>query len=391
MAFPALDELRSRLAGADPRLIALAAAFEVGSCLAFVAAFRGVFSQRLSWRFSYEVGMAEQAANVLLPTGGAGGLALGAWALRRIGMPAERIGRRTVAFFLLTSSVNFLAVVLAGICLGLGLLEGEVALAAALIPAALAAAALVAIAFAPRLLEAAPGAGGGRLRTALTRGRGYLAAGIRDALGLIAGRRPLVVLGAIGYMALDVLVLATVFAAFGGGAPELAVFVLAYAVGQLGGLLPLPGGIGGTDGGLILAFSLLGTPVAVAAAAVLGYRAFQLGVPAVLGLTAYARLRRTLSDGGSASEYETTAGVAALRTAVAGRNSGSSRRSYSSESAGASAGGVESAGGGAALSAASRAIWSASAATSPATTVDSTTRATALTQSSSLMFITLTP
>ena len=80
---------------------------EVGSCLAFVAAFRGVFSRRLSWRFSYEVGMAEQAANVLLPTGGAGGLALGAWALRRIGMPAERIGRRTVAFFLITSSVNF--------------------------------------------------------------------------------------------------------------------------------------------------------------------------------------------------------------------------------------------------------------------------------------------
>ena len=54
--------------------------------------------------------MSEQAANVLLPTGGAGGLALGAWALRRVGMPAERIGRRTVAFFLVTSSVNFIAV-----------------------------------------------------------------------------------------------------------------------------------------------------------------------------------------------------------------------------------------------------------------------------------------
>jgi uncharacterized membrane protein YbhN (UPF0104 family) len=87
-ALPGLDDLRQRLAGADPRLIALAAVLEVGSCLAFVAVFRGVFSRRLSWRFSYEVGMAEQAANVLLPTGGAGGLALGAWALRRIGMPS---------------------------------------------------------------------------------------------------------------------------------------------------------------------------------------------------------------------------------------------------------------------------------------------------------------
>jgi hypothetical protein len=51
-ALPGLDELRDRLAGADPALIALAATLEIGSCLAFVAAFRGVFSDRLSWRFS---------------------------------------------------------------------------------------------------------------------------------------------------------------------------------------------------------------------------------------------------------------------------------------------------------------------------------------------------
>lgn len=302
-ALPGLDELRERLAGADPRLVVLAALLEVGSCLAFVAAFRGVFSRRLSWRFSYEVGMSEQAANVLLPTGGAGGLALGAWALRRIGMPAERIGRRTVAFFLITSSVNFLAVILAGIGLASGLLAGEVALVAALVPALLATAVLAAIALSPRLLDADSGAGSrGRLRTALVRGRAYLADGVRDALALIGSRRPLVVLGAIGYMGLDVLALAAVFAAFGGGAPSLGVFVLAYAVGQLGGLVPLPGGVGGTDGGLILAFGLLGTPLAVAAAAVIGYRAFQLGVPAILGIAAYARLRRTLASEGAVAE-----------------------------------------------------------------------------------------
>jgi uncharacterized membrane protein YbhN (UPF0104 family) len=89
-ALPGLGDLRERLAGANPGLIALTAALELGSCLAFVAAFKGVFSHGVSWRFSYEVGMASQAANVLLPTGGAGGLALGAWALRRIGMPAAR-------------------------------------------------------------------------------------------------------------------------------------------------------------------------------------------------------------------------------------------------------------------------------------------------------------
>ncbi len=304
-ALPGLGDLRERLTGADPALIALAAALEIGSCLAFVAAFRGVFSQRLSWRFSYEVGMAEQAANVLLPTGGAGGLALGAWALNGIGMPAERIGRRTVAFFLITSSVNFAAVIFAGLGLGLGLLPGEVALATAVIPAVLAAAALAAIALSPRLLDGAEAGSTGRIRRAIAKGRGYAADGIRDAISLLGSGRPLIVLGAIGYMALDVLALAAVFAAFGGGAPSIGVFVLAYAVGQLGGLVPLPGGVGGTDGGLILTFSLLGTPVAIAAAAVIGYRAFQLGVPAILGITAFGSLRRKLGEAPEAAHAST--------------------------------------------------------------------------------------
>jgi uncharacterized membrane protein YbhN (UPF0104 family) len=294
-ALPGLGELRERLAGADPTLIAVALILELGSCLAFVAAFRGVFSRRLSWRFSFEVGMAEQAANVLLPTGGAGGLALGAWALRRIGMPADRIGRRTVAFFLVTSTVNFFAVVIAGFGIALGVLPGSVGLLVAVVPAALAALALLAIALSPRVIEAGGTRSDGRLARLVASGRGYLAGGIRDALALLGSGRPSVVGGAIGYMGLDLLALATMFAAFGGGAPELGTFVLAYAVGQLGGLVPLPGGVGGTDGGLILVFGLLGTPVAVAAAAVVGYRIFQLGVPAILGLAGYARLRRRLA------------------------------------------------------------------------------------------------
>ena len=117
--------------------------------------------------------------------------------------------------------------------------------------------------------------------------------------------------GAVGYMALDVAALATMFAALGGGAPPLGVFVLAYAVGQLGGLIPLPGGVGGTDGGLIAAFALAGAPVAVAGAAVLAYRAFQLGVPAILGIAAFAQLRRNL--GGRRTRSSRTGGVEPAR------------------------------------------------------------------------------
>jgi uncharacterized membrane protein YbhN (UPF0104 family) len=308
VALPGLGDLRERLAGANPALVALAAAFEVGSCLAFVAVFKGVFSRRFSWRFSYEVGMAEQAANVLLPTGGAGGLALGAWALRRTGMPAERIGRRTVAFFLITSSINFGAVIVAGLALGTGLLDADVAAIVALGAAGLATLFVATLLLIPRLVdrtetESPPS---GRLRSALAKGRGYMADGIRDAVRLFASGRPLIVGGALGYMALDVLALAAMFTALGGGAPALGGFVFAYTLGQLGGLVPLPGGVGGTDGGLIAAFALLGTPVAIAAAAVLGYRAFQLGIPAIFGVAAFAQLRRSL--GGEPATEPSSAG-----------------------------------------------------------------------------------
>ena len=71
---------------------------------------------------------------------------------------------------------------------------------------------------------------------------------------------------------------------------------MAYVLGQLGGLVPLPGGVGGTDGGLVAALALYGTPLASATAAVLAYRAFQLGLPALAGTVAFGRLRQTLQQ-----------------------------------------------------------------------------------------------
>ncbi|MCW2988675.1 MAG: flippase-like protein, partial [Solirubrobacterales bacterium] len=115
-----------------------------------------------------------------------------------------------------------------------------------------------------------------------------------DAAGLLRAPQPYAVLGAIGYMALDVAALAAAFAAFG-TTPPFAAFVFAYVIGQLGGLIPLPGGIGGIDGGLIGALTLYGSPLSQATAAVLAYRVVQLGIPALLGSVAFVQLRRTLS------------------------------------------------------------------------------------------------
>jgi uncharacterized membrane protein YbhN (UPF0104 family) len=69
---------------------------------------------------------------------------------------------------------------------------------------------------------------------------------------------------------------------------------MAYLIGQLGGLVPVPGGLGGVDGGLIGTLVLYGVHVADATVAVLAYRGLLLAIPAVLGLPALAVLRRRL-------------------------------------------------------------------------------------------------
>jgi uncharacterized membrane protein YbhN (UPF0104 family) len=293
-ALPGLGDVRERFADARPGWVAVAALLELGSVVSYVVAFRGVFCRRLPWGFSAQIALAEQAANVLLPAGGAGGLALGAWALRRGGMPVAHIARRSVAFFVLTSSVNFFLAVIAGVALALGVLPGDAPPALALVPAALAAATIAGVLLLPRLLPDEPVARGGRVRRFLVGSLRAVADGVRDAVALVRARDPLVILGSIGYLAFDAAALAATFAAFGGG-PPLGVFLLAYVLGQLGGLIPVPGGLGGTDGGLVGAFVLFGTPLSTATAAVLAYRSFQLGLPALLGTAAFVRLQRTLA------------------------------------------------------------------------------------------------
>ena len=281
-SLPGLADVRERLSGASAGWLLAAGMLQILSCLAFVAAFRGVFCNRLPWRLSYEVGMAAQGTNVLLPSGGAGGLALAAWALRRTGMPTERLARRTVAFYVLTSSVNFFTAVVAGVALALAggalLWTAGPAIAAALV--------ICAVLALPRLLSRPRPGRAGRVLGALN-------AGIRDAVRLARGGNPLILAGAIGFMAFDLLALGAAFAAIG-ALPPLGALALAYVVGQLGGLIPLPGGIGGADGGLIAALVLYGTPLSSAAAAVLAYRAFQLGLPALLGALALVRLPQVL-------------------------------------------------------------------------------------------------
>lgn len=291
---PGVDDVRDRFASARAGWIAVAGVCSLVSMFGFVRALWAAFDRLVPWRRAVILGFAEQAANVLLPAGGVGGPALGALVMRRAGVPAWFAAERHAVLFLSTSCISFVALVLAGVLLAVGVLPGDVSLAASLTPAAVAAAVLAgAVAFA--LSESPPASIRGRWRQTLWSARVFVHSGARATLELLRHGDRLLILGAVTYYALDVAALAASFEAFGGDAPPLGVFVLAYTLGHAGALLPTPGGLGGTEGGLIGMFVAFGTPLSLATAAVLGYRVFQLGLPASLGGLCLLRIRRLLA------------------------------------------------------------------------------------------------
>jgi uncharacterized membrane protein YbhN (UPF0104 family) len=288
---PGLGSLRERFSGGRPGWLVLAAVLEVGSCASYVMIFRAVFCRRMSWRTSTEIGLAELAANALLSVGGAGGLALGAWILRRGGVPRGHIARRTVAFFLLTSLANVGCLVLGGLGLATGVLHGAPDRWLAILPA-IGGALAIGLALATRL---AAGAVARRARRAnVERTLRAIGDGVDEALALLRSRDLAIILGAAGYLLFDIAMLGVCFAAFGMAVPPAGVLLLAYLIGQLGGLIPVPGGIGGVDGGLIGTLVLYGVDASAAAVAVLAYRGLLLSIPALLGLPALEILRRRL-------------------------------------------------------------------------------------------------
>jgi uncharacterized protein (TIRG00374 family) len=295
---PGLGDLRSRFAHAQPVWIGIACTFEVLSVLAYVPAFRAVFCRRMSWATSYKIAVAEEGAGSLFPLGGAGSLALGVWALRRGGMPGEEIARKTVAFFLLTSAVPVAMLLLLGAGLATGILLGRGGgLLLTVLPAVIAAGAIVATLALRKL---------GRRAEAWVRRRGVgsrfarlapalsaMSDGIDEALHQLTQADPLLLVGLVGFLVFDMLTFWASFRAVG-ASPELAPIGMAYLIGQLGNWLPVPGGIGGTELGLVGALILYGLPALTATAAVLLYRVIELWIPAVLGIAAFVQLRLLL-------------------------------------------------------------------------------------------------
>jgi uncharacterized protein (TIRG00374 family) len=296
---------RERIGEGNRAWLAVALVFTLASFGGYVMMFRGIFvhaGSRIDWKASYEITMAGLAATRLFGAGGAGGIALTAWALRRAGMPRREVADKTLAFLILTYAVYMVALVVCGFGLYFGLLPGPAPFAITVVPAIFG---LVAIALGLGLSRVPPdlqrrlegfASRGGRLARIAQRAANAPAAfsaGMREALCHVFQRDP-ALLGALVYWAFNIAVLWASFHAFG-NPPPLAVIVQGYFVGFLGNLLPLPGGIGGVDGGMIAAFAAFGVPFALVVPAVLAYRVFTFWLPTIPGAIAYFQLRRTVA------------------------------------------------------------------------------------------------
>jgi uncharacterized membrane protein YbhN (UPF0104 family) len=292
LGVPGLHAAADRISDASPSWIAAGVALELLSCVGYVVLFGLVFN-KLGRSLSSRLSLSELAVNSAVSVSGLAGIALGAWVLRSKGFSVERIAKRSVLIFVLTSAVNVGAVATIGLAMWLGLVPGSRDELLTLIPALVAIASvlgtLALAAWAGRVAASHPRLRGGRMEVALT----ALSGGVHDALALI-GERDWRLSGAVAYWLFDNLVLYAALAAFG-HAPSLWVVAMAYLVGMLANTIPVPGGFVAVEGGLVGMLLAFGAhPGSVVIAAVVVYRAISLWIPAVIGSLAFLSLRREI-------------------------------------------------------------------------------------------------
>jgi uncharacterized protein (TIRG00374 family) len=293
---PGLGEVRTRLGEASPGWLAVAVALEFLSCCSYVVLFRPVFCPKMSWRTSWEISWAELGMGSIVPASGAGGLALGAWILNRSGMPGEQIARRSVAFFLLKSSVNFVAVAVIGLLFAIGVIGPDQPLWRTLVPAVLAVLVIALVVAVGRLGEPSrPDDEIQGLRRYWIHARRALVGGVREAVSLVRELHPGILIGSVGYWAFDNAVLWATYHAVG-ASPPISVILMGYLIGQLGGALPIPGGVGGIDLGLVGTLIVFGAPADATVAAVLAYRVILFWLPLIIGAISFWSLRRALNQ-----------------------------------------------------------------------------------------------
>jgi putative heme transporter len=316
VVFPKLVGLDNAVRKLDDAVwywVVIAIVFNVAAFGAYVALFRGVLrgtredpvQRRLDYRASYQITMAGLAATRLFSAGGAGGIVLTYWALRKAGMPRRRSACRMVAFLVLTYGVYLLALIVFGILLRSHVLPGDAPFGGTVVPAVVSAIVIgvfLLIALIPqdverRIQRFAGGYRHTRYLTRLVKGPATLATGTRTAITYVRHPRrgALALGGAVGFWAANIAILWASFEAFGGDVP-FAVLVQGFFVGLAANLIPSPfGGVGSVDAGMIGAFVLFGIDESIVFPAVLTYRVIAFWLPVPPGIVAFFQLRNTVA------------------------------------------------------------------------------------------------
>jgi uncharacterized membrane protein YbhN (UPF0104 family) len=291
LGVPSLKSAGERITDANTSWIGIALVLEVLSCVSYVVLFNLVFG-RLGRSLSSRLSLSELAVNSVVSVSGLAGIALGAWVLRSKGFSVERIAKRSVLIFVLTSAVNVGMVAVIGLPMWVGLIPGSTDPLLTLLPG------LAAVATIAGTIALAEWARRAAARRPLRKSRVTVAliavsGGVEDALGLIRAH-DWKLLGAVGYWLFDNLVLYACLAAFG-HAPSFWVVAMAYLVGMLANSIPVPGGFLAVEGGLVGMLLLFGArPGSLVIAAVVIYRAISLWIPAVIGSLSFLTLRREI-------------------------------------------------------------------------------------------------
>jgi uncharacterized protein (TIRG00374 family) len=302
-----LGDALGKLDDADPLWIAIAIGFNVVAYATYVALFKAVVggdALRLTWGETYEINMAGVAGTLLFSAGGAGGIAVTYWALRKAGMQRRDVARRMVAFVSLHYAFYPIALIVFGILLRTGVLNGKGSVELTIVPAAVAGLLLILGALVTlippdaeqRLARFAHSERSRHWLQSAGKIPATLGEGFRFALGLFAHPRRggLAVVGAAGFWAASIGVLWASFHAFGVHVP-LAVVVQGFFLGMVANLFPLaPAGVGAVDAGMIGAFVLFGIPEETVFPAVLIFRLVAFWMPIPPGILAFFQLRHTV-------------------------------------------------------------------------------------------------
>ena len=301
-----LPDVWGKLADGHLGWLTLALGLEIMSFVGHAILFRAVSvdggGSRIGLRASTEITLAGHAATRLFASAGAGGIALTAWALKKSGMEARDVAARMTTFMVLLYAVYMGALVIGGLGLYTGVIPGGGSFAMTIVPA-LFGAGVIALVASAQLVKP----GESRLRRWLA----PVGDGVRDARRLIRRGNP-GLLGAFMWWAFDIAALWAAFEAFG-DSPAVGILVVGYFVGMLANTLPLPGGVGSVDGGMIGAFVAFGVDPGTAIVAVLAYRFFAFWLPIAPGALSFASLRRTVARWEAEDAGATPARTAAKR------------------------------------------------------------------------------